>query len=188
MLAHIFVLLKKPNISTSHTDNVFLVSKAWFFRNTPRFRQVLILELWYNVGPKSLHSLKIPRFWQAKVGHGFFWHQETRFVWYNPRFWQVLKLGFGYDVDPISLYSLKAPSFDKPHRQCVFGVKNLVVKKYPKISTGVNPGILIQCRPNIFALFKKPKILTSKIWPLVFGVKNMVLWRQILTRQDSDTC
>ena len=67
---------------------------------------------------------------------------------------------------------------------CFFVSKtSLVFKKYPKISTGVNPEILIQCRPNIFALFKKPKILTSKILPLVFGVKNMVLMKypKILT-------
>ena len=62
---------KNPKISTSHTDNVFMVSKTWFLRNTPRFRQVLILEFWYNVGLMSLHSSKSPRFWQAKVGHGF---------------------------------------------------------------------------------------------------------------------
>ena len=74
---NIFVLFKKkPKISTSHTDNVFLVSKTWFLRNTPRFRQVLILFFfffffWYNVGLVSLHSSKSPRFWQAKVGHGF---------------------------------------------------------------------------------------------------------------------
>ena len=68
----LFSLKKKnPKISTSHTDNVFLVSKTWFLRNTPRFRQVLILEFWYNVGLMSLHSSKSPRFWQAKVGHGF---------------------------------------------------------------------------------------------------------------------
>ena len=69
---NIFVLFKNPTISISHTDNVFLVSKTWFLRNTPRFRQVLILEFWYNVGPISLHSSKSPRFWQAKVGHGLF--------------------------------------------------------------------------------------------------------------------
>ena len=67
--------------------------------------------------------------------------------------------------------------------QCVFGVKNLVLKKYNKISTGVNPGILIQCRPNVFALFKKPKILTSKVGHGFFGVTSMVLMKypKILT-------
>ena len=27
----------------------------------------------------------------------------------------------------------KSKDFDKPYRQCVFGVKNLVLKKYPKV-------------------------------------------------------
>ena len=44
--------------------------------------------------------------------------------------------------------------------------------KYSKISTGVKPGILIQCRPKIFALLKNPKILTRKSKPWVFGVKK----------------
>ena len=51
--------------------------------------------------------------------------------------------------------------------------------KYSKISTGVKPGILIQCRPKIFALLKNPKILTRKSKPWVFGVKkkHMVLMK-----------
>ena len=78
-----------------------------------------------------------------------FWRQKSSLLWNNPRFWQMLKLGFGYVFGPISLYSLKAAQdVDKPHRQWVFGVNNLVLKKYPKISTGVK-------------------------W--VFGDKNMVL-------------
>ena len=32
-----FSLKKKPTISISHTDNVFLVSKTWFLRNTQDF-------------------------------------------------------------------------------------------------------------------------------------------------------
>ena len=77
----------------------------------------------------------------------------------------------------------KKQDFDKSYRQCVFGVKNLVLKKYPKISTGVNPEILIQCRPNVFALFEKPKILTSKVGHGFFGVTSMVLMKypKILT-------
>ena len=95
-----------------------------------------------------------------------------------------IKLWFGYHVGPISLYSLKPQDFDKPHRQCVFGVKNMVLKKYPKISTGVKPGILSQCGAKIFALFKNHKILASKSRPWVFGVKKMVLMKnpKILTR------
>ena len=56
-------------------------------------------------------------------------------------------------------------------------------KKNPKISSGVNPGILIQCRPNVFALFKEPKILTSKVGHGFFGVTSMVLMKypKILT-------
>ena len=95
-----------------------------------------------------------------------------------------IKLWFGYHVGPISLYSLKPQDFDKPQRQCVFGVKNLVLKKYPKISTSVKPGILSQCGPKIFALFKNSKILATKSRPWVFGVKKMVLMKnpKILTR------
>ena len=51
---NIFVVFKNPKILTSRTGNGFLVSKTWFLWNTPRFRQVLNLEFWYNVGPKSL--------------------------------------------------------------------------------------------------------------------------------------
>ena len=88
----------------------------------------------------------------------------------------LLNLRFRYDVSPISLYSLKPQDFEKPHRQWVLGVKNLVFKKYSKISTGVKNEILIQCRPKIFALFKNPKILTRTSRPSwVLGIKNMVL-------------
>ena len=38
---NIFVLFKNHKILKSHTGNGFLVSKTWFLRNTPRFRQVL---------------------------------------------------------------------------------------------------------------------------------------------------
>ena len=44
--------------------------------------------------------------------------------------------------------------------------------KYPKILTGAKPKISIRCKPKIFALFRNPKILTSKTRPLVFGVKK----------------
>ena len=97
-----------------------------------------------------------------------------------------IKLRFGYHVGPISLYSLKPQDFDKPHRQCVFGVKNLVLKKYPKISTGVKPGILSQCGPKIFAIFKNPKILASKSRPWVFGLSQEN--GSYEKPQDFDTC
>ena len=95
--------------------------------------------------------------------------------------------------------SQKSQDFDKPHRQWGFGVKNLAFKKYSKISTSVKNGILIQCRPrnfagakpkismrckpNIFVLFKSPKILTSKSTrPWVLASKNTVLkYPKILT-------
>ena len=104
----------------------------------------------------------------------------------HSRYWRVFYLKFWYNVLPISLFSLKKnPKISTSHIDNVFFVSktSLVFKKYPKISTGVNPEILIQCRPNIFALFKKPKILTSKSLPLGFGVKNMVLMKypKILT-------
>ena len=214
----------------SHTNNMFLVSKTWFLRNTPRFRQLLILEFWYNVGAISLHSSKAQHFdkqklvigfWRqknmvlmkypkiltgvlldiliqcrpkisvlfrnpkiltSKIGHGFLTSRNMVPI-KQPRFWRVFYLKFWYNVGPISLFSLKKKKkkkkdFDKPYKQYVFGVKNLVLKKYPKISTVVDPGILIQCRRNIFALFKKPKILTSKSWSWVFWrQKNMVLMK-----------
>ena len=100
---NIFVLFKNPKILKSHTGNGFLVSKTWFLRNTPRFRQVLKMEFWYNVGPKSLHSSKILRFWQEKVGHHGFWASKTWFLWNTPRFREVLNLRFRYNVSPISL-------------------------------------------------------------------------------------
>ena len=56
--------------------------------------------------------------------------------------------------------------------------------KYRKIMTCANPKISIRCKPNIFVLFKSPKISTSKNRPWVFvGVKNMVLLKypKILT-------
>ena len=52
-----------------------------------------------------------------------------------------------------------------------FCIKNMVLMKYPKILTGVLLDILKKCRPKIFALFKNPKILTSKIGQWAF-------WRQ----------
>ena len=78
----------------------------------------------------------------------------------------------------------KTHDFERPYRQWVFGVKSLVLKKYPKISTGVKPAIVIQCRPKILALFINPKILIRKIRPWGFlAAKNMVLTKypKILT-------
>ena len=34
--------------------------------------------------------------------------------------------------------------------------------KYPKISASAKPKISIRCKPNIFVVFKNPKILTSR--------------------------
>ena len=164
----------------------FLASKTWILWNNPIFWQVLNLRFRYNVSPISLYSLKVLRFWQAKVGHGFLASRNMVLI-KQPRFWRVFYLKFWYNVGAISLFSFKKKKknqdFDKSYRQCVFGVKNLVLKKYPKISIGVNPGILIQCRPNIFALFEKPKILTSKVGHGFFGVTSMVLMKypKILT-------
>ena len=155
---------------TSHSANVFLVSKTWLLRNTPRFRHVLILEFWFNVGQISLHSSKSPRFWQAKVGH-YFLASKTRFLWNTPRFWHVLNLRFRYDVSQISLYSFKVITFWQAkvgHR--FFGVKNMVLMKYVKILTGAKPKISIRCKLNIFVPFKSPKILTSKIGHVFFCV------------------
>ena len=127
---NIFVVFKNPKILTSRTGNGFLVSKTWFLWNTPRFRQVLNLEFWYNVGPKSLPFPKIPRFWREKVSHGFLASQK----------------------------------------------KHMVLMKYPKISTGAKLKISIRCKPNIFVLFKSPKILTSKSRPWVLASKTWFLW------------
>ena len=59
------------------------------------------------------------------------------------------------------------------------------LKKYPKISTGVNPEILIQCRPNIFALFKKAQDFDKQKFAIGF-------WRQkhgsYEVPQDFDRC
>ena len=61
-----------------------------------------------------------------------------------------------------------------------FGVKNLVLKKKKKNTPRLWkewPGILIQCRLQIYALFKNPKILTRKSRAWVFDLKNMVLMK-----------
>ena len=47
--------------------------------------------------------------------------------------------------------------------------------KYPKISTGAKPKISIRCKPNIFVLFKSPKILTCKSRPWVLAAKTWFL-------------
>ena len=62
----------------------------------------------------------------------------------------------------------------------------MVLMKYPKILTGVLLEILIQCRPNIFVLFKKnPKISTSHT-DNVFLVSRTWFLRNI--SQDFDRC
>ena len=66
-----------------------------------------------------------------------------------------------------------------------FGVKNMVLMKYPKILTGVLLDILIKCRPKISVLFKSPKILTSKIGHGLFGVKKHGSYE---ITQDFDRC
>ena len=149
----------------------------------PRLWQVFYWKCWYNVGPKSLFSLEILT---RKIGHGFLASRNMVLI-KQPRFWRVFNLKFPYNVGPKSLFSLKKkiPRFRQAIQTMCFWFKNLVLKKYPKISTGVNPGILIQCRPNVFALFKKPMILTSKSWPWVFGFKKRGSY-EIL--QDFDTC
>ena len=58
--------------------------------------------------PKSLHSSKIPRFWQAKVGHGFLASKKLVLMKYQ-RFWQLFYLTFWYNVGPKSFFSLKIP-------------------------------------------------------------------------------
>ena len=151
----------------------FLASKTWILWNNPIFWQLLNLRFRYNVSPISLYSLKVLRFWQAKVGHGFLASRNMVLI-KQPRFWRVFYLKFSYNIGPKSLFSLKKKSqdFDKPYRQCVFGVKHLVLKKYPKILTSVLLDILKTCRPKIFVLFKNPKILTSKIGHGFFGVNK----------------
>ena len=105
-----FVLFKNLKILTSKSRPwVFGVKKHCSYEIPQDFGRCLT---WncniYNVGPKSLHSLKIPRFCKAKWAIGF-WLPITWFLWNTPRFWQVLNLGFGYNVSQISLYSLKIP-------------------------------------------------------------------------------
>ena len=66
---------------------------------------------------------------------------------------------------------------------------NMVLMKYPKILKGAKPNISIRCKPDIFVLFKSPKILTSKSRPcfvfvfVFFFIKNIVLMKypKILT-------
>ena len=98
---NIFVLFKKPqDFEKPHRQWVFGVKNLVFKKNE---KMVLKMKFWYNVGPKSLHSSKILRFWQEKVGHHGFWASKTWFLWNTPRFRQVLNLRFRYDVSPISL-------------------------------------------------------------------------------------
>ena len=118
---NIFVLFKSPKISTSKNRPwvFFLASKIWFFWNTLRFWHVIYLTFWYNIGPKSLYSLKIPRFWQVKYAMGF-WRQKTCFLWNNPRFWRVLQLGLGYDVGAYICSLKKNPTFRQPTQTMCF--------------------------------------------------------------------
>ena len=60
---------------------------------------------------------------------------------------------------------------------------NMVLMKYPKMLKGAKPKISIRCKPDIFVLFKSPKILTSKSRPWVIWGQNMVLMKypKILT-------
>ena len=160
---NIFVLFKNPTISIIHTDNVFLVSKTWFLRNTPRFRQVLILEFWYNVGPISLHSSKSPRFWQAKVGHGLFCVKKMVLKKY-PKILTCANPKISIRCKPNISVLFKSPKIlTSKSRTWFFGVKKWFLWNSPKILTGAKPKISIRCKPNIFVPFKSPKILTSKI-------------------------
>ena len=109
----------KPNISVLFKSPKILISKSrpWVLasRNTiPQdFWQVQNLRFRYDVSPISLYSLKVPRFWQAQVGHGFFCVKNMVLMKYPKILTGLLNLRFRYDVSPISLYSLKTPRFWK---------------------------------------------------------------------------
>ena len=169
---------------------VFLASKNMFLMKYPKNLTGVLLEILIQCRPKISVLFRNPKILTSKIGHGFLASRNMVLI-KQPRFWRVFYLKFWYNVGPISLFSLKKKKkkkkkdFDKSYKQYVFGVKNLVLKKYPKISTFVNPGILIQCRRNIFALFKKPNILTSKSWSWVFGVKKHGSYE---IPQDFDRC
>ena len=108
--ANNLVLTKYPNISTDvkwvFGDKNMVLLKCW---NTARLWHVLILKFRYDVSPISLYFLKVPRFRQAKIGHGFFSASKIWFFWNTLRFWQVIYLTFWYNIGPKSLYSLKNP-------------------------------------------------------------------------------
>ena len=104
-----------------------------------------------------------------------FWCLKTRFFWNTQRFWHVLNLRFWYDVSPKSLHSLKSPRFWQAIQAMGFRCPKKNLLKYRKVSTGAKHKISIRCKPNIFVLFKNPKILTRKSRPWAFASKNMVL-------------
>ena len=74
--------LKAQDLDKQNRPWAFWRQKTWLLWNTPRFWHVLILRFRYDVSPISLYSLKVPRFWQAKVGHGFFGVKNMVFMKY----------------------------------------------------------------------------------------------------------
>ena len=127
---NISVLFKSPNIWTSKSRPlVFLVSKTRFLWNTPRFWQVFYLTFLYTVGPKYLFSLKIPRFWQTKVGHGFFVSKNMVLMKY-PKILTYAKPKISIRCKPNIFVLFESPKIlTSKSRPWVFGVKKKKKKK-----------------------------------------------------------
>ena len=139
---------------------------------------MLNLRFRYDVSPISLYSLKVPRFWQAKVGHGLFGVKNMVLMKY-PKILTGVLLDILIKCRPKIVVLFKSPKiFTRKIGHGVFGVKKYGSYETSKILTGVLLEILIQCRPKISVLFRNPKILTSKIGHGFLASRNMVLIKQ----------
>ena len=146
---------------------------------------MLILRFWYDVSPISLYSLKVPRFWQAKVGHGFFGVQNMALMKYPKNLTGVL-LDILIQCRPkISVLFKNQKLLTSKIGHGFLVSINMVLMKYPKILECAKPKISIRCKSDIFVLFKSPKILTSKSRPWVFWCQKHGSYE---IPQDFDRC
>ena len=159
--------LKPQYFDKPHRQWVFGV-KNLVLKKYPKISTRVKLGILTECRPEIFALFKNPKILTSNSRTWVFWCQKPGFLWNTPRFWQVLNLRFRYDVSPMSFYALKIPRFWQVTQAMGFCAKNLVLKKYPKISISAKLKISMRYKPNIFVVFKSPKILTNKSRPLVF--------------------